>query len=93
MYGKVVNGALWYAPRKIRLNDYTVFVNNVPSELLIENGYKPIIESKPETPAEEGYHYELSFDDIGDEIIYVWTLVKDEPTSEELLEILIGDKK
>lgn len=93
MYGKVVNGALWYAPRKIRLNDYTVFTNDMPAELLVEDNYKPIIESKPETPAEEGYHYELSFDDSGDEIVYVWTLVRDDPTPEELLEILMGDKK
>lgn len=89
-YGKLENGFLYFAPRKIKHGDSITY--NPPVEMLIERGYKPIIESDP-PEAEEGYHYELSYEDTGDEIVYVWTLAEDEVTADELLDILTGESE
>ena len=89
-YAKLIDGVLYMAPRKIKHDDSITY--NPPAEMLIELGYKPLNETPcPEAP--EGYHYELSYEEIGEEIVYVWTLFKDEPTPEELLEILLGESE
>ena len=87
-YAKLTDGVIDFAPRKIKHDNSITY--NPPVEMLIERGYKPLIETEcPE--AEEGYHYELSYEDEGEQIVYVWTLTEDEITAEEILDILTGD--
>ena len=87
-YAKLVNEKLYFAPKKINYNDAVVY--NPSVEMLIADGYKPVNElSAPEAP--EGYMYELSYEDAGDSIKYIWTLIESEVTAEELLNILLGE--
>ena len=87
-YAKLIDGVIEFAPRKIKHGDSITY--NPPVEMLIERGYKPLIETPcPEAPS--GYHYELSYLDEGEQIVYVWTLAEDEPTPDEILDILTGD--
>lgn len=88
MYGKLIDGVLEFAPKKIKQDNSIIY--NPPVEMLVERGYKPIIET-PEPEAQEGYHYELSFEDDGDEIVYVWTLYENEPTADDIMNILLGE--
>jgi len=87
-YAKLIDGVIQFAPRKIKHDNSTTY--NPPVEMLIERGYKPLIETEPPV-APEGYHYELSYLDEGEQIVYVWTLAEDEPTPDEILNILTGD--
>lgn len=89
-YAKLENGFLSFAPKKIKEGDTTTY--NPPAKMLIERGYKPLIESDP-PQAEDGYHYELSYRDEGEQIVYVWTLVEDEPTADDILNILTGESE
>ena len=89
-YAKLIDGVIQFAPKKIKHDDSITY--NPPAEMLIERGYKPLIET-PCPEAEEGYHYELSYADQGESIVYVWTLVEDEPTPEEIMEILLGEEE
>lgn len=89
-YGKIINGVLCYAPKKIKHGDSITY--NPPVEMILQEGYKPIIETEmPEAP--DGYHYELSYADEGDNIVCVWTLFEDEPTPEEIMSILLGEEE
>lgn len=86
-YAKIVDGEIRFAPNKIKVNDSTIY--NPPAEMLVEQGYKPVVKSEaPDAP--DGYHYDLSFEDDGDKIIFVWTLIENELSPEEILEML-GD--
>ena len=91
-YGKIVNGALWYAPYMIRVGNDVYPDPDYPIDLLVAEGYKPVIETKPPVP-EKGYHYDLTFTDTGVEIVFTWVLVEDDPSIEDMFEILMGDKK
>lgn len=88
MYAKLINGTIEFAPKKIKQDESTIY--NPPVEMLLQKGYKPIIETPMPEP-EEGYYYELSYKDEGEQIVYVWTLVKAEPSAEEIINILTGE--
>lgn len=78
MLGKIIDGNLTYPPHKIVLLGMQIF--NPTEEQLIQDGYKPIIETAmPEDPAPEGQHYEAQYTDSGDTITQSWVLVEDEP--------------
>lgn len=66
MLGKVVNGALSYAPRKIIIDGKTIF--NPTDTLLKEQGYKEIRESDIPDDAPDGKIYVSSYEDKGDYI-------------------------
>ena len=89
-YGKIVDGALWFAPKKVTLGASTIY--NPPVDMLLRDGYKPIVPSEAPDDAPTDYHYELSYEDTGESIIYVWTLKEDDVTPEDLFEILMGEK-
>lgn len=75
LLGKLVNGALSYAPKKIIIDGNTIF--NPTETQLISAGYKPIIETDMPDDAPEGQHYEAQYTDSGDTITQNWVLVED----------------
>lgn len=78
MLGKIIDGVLTYPPHKIVLLGMQIF--NPTEEQLIQDGYKPIIETlMPEDPAPDGQHYEAQYVDSGDTITQSWVMVEDYP--------------
>ena len=77
MLGKLVNGALSYAPRKIIIDGKTIF--NPTETHLISAGYKPIIETDMPDDAPEGQHYEAQYTDGETQITQIWVLVDNPP--------------
>lgn len=91
MLGKVVNGALSYAPRKIIIDGKTIF--NPEEELLKEQGYKEIRKSDIPDDAPDGKIYVSSYEDKGDYIEQVWTLIDEPPKAKEELAIELATKQ
>ena len=97
-YARLIDGALIYAPRKIKQTidgkEYTTY--NPTGEMLAEQGWLPVVYTEPPDDAPEGYHYEDSFAETNDEIVQEWTLVEDpdpaeeEVSSDEAMEYLFG---
>ena len=90
MYAKLIDGVIHFAPKKIKHGDSITY--NPPAEMLLERGYKLIQESEP-PQAPEGYYYALSYEDEGEYISMVWTLMEEEPSPEEILSILTGESE
>lgn len=65
-YGKIINGALYYAPNVIDVEDKQII--NPTEQLLISQGYKPIIFSE-QLENKEGFHVETHYEDDGNFII------------------------
>lgn len=87
-YGKLTDGILVSAPRKLRDGDILVY--NPPAALLEAKGYKPLVYT--EAPAvEAGYAAVSGWTETADEILQTWTT---EPEGDipdtEALEILLG---
>ena len=88
---KLKNGVLSYAPRKIVIDGRTVF--NPPDILLKEQGYKEIRESDIPDDAPDGKIYVSSYEDKGDYIEQVWTLIDEPPKAKEELAIELATKQ
>lgn len=89
MYGKLNNGNLMIAPRK--LNGDGVVVYNPPAEMYLAAGYKPVeFTDAPEAP--EGFYYESGWEETADSIVQAWTLVPlpDEVDDAEAFDIIFG---
>lgn len=89
MYGKLIEGNLTIAPRKLPGDGVVVY--NPPEEMYLMQGWKPIqFTDEPDAPI--GYHYEESWEETSDEIVQTWTLVEDPDDIDdaEALEILLG---
>lgn len=91
MLGKIINGALSYAPKKIIIDGKTIF--NPEEELLKEQGYKEIRESDIPDDAPDGKIYVSSYEDKGDYIEQVWTLIDEPPKAKEELAIELATKQ
>ena len=91
MLGKLVNGALSYAPRKIIVDGKTIF--NQTDTLLKEQGYKEIRELDIPDDAPDGKIYVSSYADKGDYIEQVWTLIDEPPKAKEELAIELATKQ
>ena len=91
MLGKIINGALSYAPRKIVIDGKTIF--NPGEELLKEQGYKEIRDSDIPDDAPDGKIYVSSYEDKGDYIEQVWTLIDEPPKAKEELAIELAIKQ
>lgn len=71
MYGKLINGALYFAPKKLPGDD--VIVYNPPAEMYLTAGYKSVIfTDEPEAP--EGYYYDSGWEETTESIVQIWTL-------------------
>ena len=91
MLAKLINGALSYAPRKIIIDGKTIF--NPGEELLKEQGYKEIRDSDIPDDAPDGKIYVSSYEDKGDYIEQVWTLIDEPPKAKEELAIELATKQ
>lgn len=89
MYGKLIEGRLMTAPRKLPGDGISVY--NPPAEMYLDQGWLPItFIDQPAAP--EGYHYKSRWEEAEDAIIQTWTLVKnpDDIEDSEAIEILLG---
>ena len=91
LLGKIINGALSYAPKKIIIDGKTIF--NPREELLKEQGYKEIRKSDIPDDAPDGKIYVSSYEDKGDYIEQVWTLIDEPPKAKEELAIELATKQ
>lgn len=94
MYGKIIDGLLHRAPKKLIVGDTAVY--NPTDEQLRNAGYKPVTMSDQPDDAPEGKHYESEWLDEGDAIILSWYLVDDpidaDIPAETALAILLGEE-
>ena len=91
LLGKLIDGALSYAPRKIIIDGKTIF--NPGEELLKEQGYKEMQTTDMPDDAPEGKLYVSGWTDAGDTIQQVWTLVDAPPKSKEELVVELTTKQ
>lgn len=89
--GKLVNGALSYAPRKIIIDGKTIF--NPEEDVLRGQGYKDIMTTDMPDDAPEGKLYVSGWIDAGEEIQQTWKLVDAPPKSKEELAIELTTKQ
>lgn len=89
--GKLIGGALSYAPKKIIIDGKTIF--NPGEELLKEQGYKELQTTDIPDDAPENKLYVSSWTDAGDTIQQVWTLVDAPPKSREELAVELATKQ
>lgn len=88
MYGKLIEGVLSEAPKKLTIGDNQVW--NAPPEEYLAQGWKPIVFTEsPEAP--EGYYYESGWEENDHEIEQTWILTELPDDAEEILNILTGD--
>lgn len=89
MYGKLIDGAILYAPKK--LNGVGVVVYNPPAEMYLEQGWLPVtFVDPPEAPS--GYYYESGWSEDEDAIVQTWTLtpLPDDIDGAEAYDIIFG---
>lgn len=90
MYGKLIEGVLSEAPKKLTIGDNQVW--NAPAEEYIIQGWKPVrFTDAPEAP--EGYYYRSEWTEDDAEIVQSWVLEKlpDEVDEAEAWNILFGE--
>lgn len=81
MYGKLNDGNLTIAPRKLPGDGVVVY--NPPAEMYRAQGWKPVeFADAPEAP--EGYTYESGWEETAESIVQTWTLV---PLSDDIDEV------
>ena len=89
MYGKLIEGNLQIAPRK--LNGDGVIVYNPPAEMYLAQGWKPVrFTDEPEAPS--GYFYESGWEEQADAIVQTWALtpLPDDIDEAEAYDIIFG---
>ena len=91
LLAKLIGGVLSYAPKKIIVDGKTIF--NPEDTLLKEQGYKEIRESDIPDDAPDGKIYVSSYEDKGDYIEQVWTLIDEPPKAKEELAIELAIKQ
>lgn len=90
MYGKLIDGELQIAPKK--LNGDGVVVYNPTAEMYLEQGWKPVI-FIDEPEVQKGYTYESKWVENENKIIQTWELVElpDDIDEFEAYNIIFGD--
>ena len=91
MYGKLIDGELYGAPKK--LNGDGVNIWNPPAEMYLAQGWKLVVFNDPPDNPPSGYYYEEVWEEQMDEIEQAWTLVPlpDDIDEVELVNILFGE--
>lgn len=89
MYGKLINNNLTIAPRRITIDGCVVF--NPTGEQYEAAGYLPVCYTDPPEVL-EGYYPVSGWEEQSGEIVQVWRFepIPDEPTAEEILDIITG---
>lgn len=88
MYGKLIDGNLKIAPKKLIINDTQVW--NASASDYLAQGWLPVIfTDAPEPP--EGYYYESGWEEDNNTITQTWTLTElPDPDADEILNIILG---
>ena len=87
-YGKLIDGAVEYAPNKIKDGDSITY--NPTVETLTALGYMPVVVTDaPQT--ETGYQAVGEWVIEDGQIVLKWHIEEAEPTAEEIVEILTGE--
>lgn len=87
-YGKLIDGAVEYAPNKIKDGDSTTY--NPTVETLTALSYMPVIVTDaPQT--ETGYQAVGEWVIENNQIVLKWHIEEAEATAEEVLNILTGE--
>ena len=90
MYAKFENEVLVLAPKYLIIGETHVW--NAPVSEYISQGWYPMVYTDAPV-TEEGYHAEYHWEQNGDEIVQVWIVVEDEPSADEIMEILMGESQ
>lgn len=77
MLGKLVNGAISYAPKKIIVDGKTIF--NPGEELLKEQGYKDVETSSAPSVSTQTQQAVATWQEQEDKIVQVWDIVPAQP--------------
>lgn len=77
MLGKLVNGALSYAPKKIIIDGKTIF--NPPDTLLKEQGYKDVETSSAPSVSTQTQQAVPSWTEQGNKIVQIWEVKPAQP--------------
>lgn len=88
-YGKLIDGNLTIAPRKLPGDGVVVY--NPPAEMYLAAGYKPV-EFTDAPEALEGFYYESAWEEQAESIVQTWTLVPlpDDIDDAEAFDIIFG---
>lgn len=92
-YAKLNDQSLTYAPSVVQWRGRTVI--NPSGEKLVELGYKPVRYTEP-GEAPEGFAWVPHWEEQAQVIVQVWELEElppEEPSAEELLEIILGGEE
>lgn len=81
-YAKLIDGNLVPAPRKLTVGDFTVY--NPTPEMLIADGWKPVVYTEP-PEVEPGFEAVPGWYDDGTEIREIWTVLPVPITEDEAL--------
>lgn len=74
MYAKLIDGAIQWAPKKIKDGDTTTY--NPTVEMLGALGYLPVTATDP-PEAPEGYYAESYWEEQDDTIVQMWRMVEE----------------
>lgn len=81
-YAKLIDGQIQFAPHKLTVGEYVVY--NPTPEMLIAEGYKPVIYTDP-PETQPGYIAVPGWTENALEIVQVWTVEQVPITEEEAL--------
>ena len=90
-YAKLINNFPSYAPNPILIEG--VYIGNPPGSVYEAEGYKPVVYSDPPGEAPAGYQWTETWSEEDGNIQQGWVLEAvppEEPSAEELLEIILG---
>lgn len=89
MYGKLIEGELQTAPKKLEINGNWVW--NAPSEAYLAQGWKPVRFTDEPEPI-EGYFWQSGWTETEAEIVQTWTQepLPDEVDEAEAFDIIFG---
>ena len=90
MFAKIIDNQIHFGQREVEYEGQTI--KHPSDEIFIALGYLPVVfTTQPEAP--EGYEYVETWSQENDHIIQGWELVEvpDEPTAEEIVNILTGE--
>lgn len=80
MYGKIIEGYLYYAPKDFKTNDGELIVNfNNNEELMILYGYKKVIDNPPEVNRFNQRVVLTGYDETEDTITKKYTIIDNKP--------------
>ena len=93
-YAKFINNSVSYAPNPILIDG--AYIGNPPGSVYEAEGYKPVVYSDPPGEAPAGYQWTETWSEEEGNIQQGWVLVAvppEEPSTEELLEIILGGEE